>query len=211
MVFLDPIVSLDRFSLSPLQFKPGEKVLYSSHAYVLLSAAAQRAGNKPLYDQVTAKIVKPLGLKSFQMDLPYKDQPNWATGYVKTKDGKVQKAPANDHFWKHGAGGYKSNIEDFATWAQALLTRKLHTQKLEEVMWKPQATSDGKETTWGLGFKVEREQGRLKISHNGKQEEATSRMVLFPEDGHGVVVMCNCDFGNPGAISTAVHRALAGK
>jgi CubicO group peptidase (beta-lactamase class C family) len=123
----------------------------------------------------------------------------------------VQKAPANDHFWKHGAGAYKSNIEDFARWAEALLTRKLHTKKLEDVMWQPQTTNAGVKTTWGLGFVVEQQNKRLKISHNGKQEETTTRMVLYPEDGHGVVVMCNCDFGNPGQISTAVYRALAGR
>jgi CubicO group peptidase (beta-lactamase class C family) len=211
LVFLDPVVALDRFSLSPLQFTPGDKVQYSSHAYILLSAVAQRAGKQSFYDQVQARITRPLGMSSFQMDLPFKDQPDWATGYNKDKEGKIEKAPVVDHFWKHGGGAYKSNIADFAKWAEALLTRKLHTRKLEDVMWQPQATNNGSKTTWGLGFVVEKQNGRLKISHGGKQEETTTRLVIYPEDGHGVVVMCNCDYGNPGAISTAVYGALRGK
>ena len=69
-------------------------------------------------------------------------------------------------------------------------------------------TADGKATTWGLGVSVD-SAPRLRISHNGKQSEATSRMVFSPRQKHGVVVMTNCDFADVGKISTAVYSALS--
>jgi hypothetical protein len=78
-------------------------------------------------------------------------------------------------------------------------------------MWRPQATNDGAVSNRGLGFIVENQNGRLRISHNGKQEETTTRLVIYPEDRHGVVVMCNCEYGNPTALATAVYAGLQGK
>ena len=77
-------------------------------------------------------------------------------------------------------------------------------------MWEPQATADGKATNRGLGFIVETRE-RLRVSHNGKQGETTTRLVIYPRERHGVVVMCNCDFADVGKLSTAVYSALAGK
>jgi len=74
-------------------------------------------------------------------------------------------------------------------------------------MWTPQRTSRGDTTTRGLGFVVEDENG-LKVSHGGSQPEAKSRLVIYPAARHGVVVLSNCSFANPVAISTAVYRAL---
>ena len=209
--FTDPIVALDKFSKSKLKFTPGSRVQYSSFAYVLASAVVQRAGKQDLQQQIQNRIVKPLKMKSFSMDVPYQGQKHWAAGYYRSNSGKVLRAPEYAHYWKHGAGGYKSDIEDFAKWAEALLQRKLVSKQTEAVMWQPQKTNDGKITQWGLGFVVQKQNGRLKISHNGKQTETGTRLVLYPEQGHGVVVMCNCHFANPGRFSTALYSALQRK
>src|SRR5437763_17217905 len=60
--FLDPVHSLDRFNQSPLIFKPGEKTSYSSYAYILLSAAVQRAGKEPFGEQIQKRIARPLAM-----------------------------------------------------------------------------------------------------------------------------------------------------
>jgi CubicO group peptidase (beta-lactamase class C family) len=205
--YLDPVHALDKFNKSPLIFPPGEKADYSSYAYVLLSAVVQRAGKEPFDQQVQARVGKPLGLASLQQDVAAKGQPHWAAGYVKDKDGAVAPTAEDAHYWKHGAGGYKSNVRDFARWARAVLARELVTATTETAMWTPQKLRSGGETKWGLGFTVE-QQGGLKVSHNGSQPEATTRMVLYPRAGTGVVVMTNCRFAEVGAISTAVFAAL---
>lgn len=205
--FMDPVVALDTFNQSPLLFAPGEKVSYSSYAYILLSAVVQRAGKEQFQAQIDRRIAKPLGMKSLQLDIESGTQKDWANGYKKNADGQVVLATERANYWKHGAGGFKSNIEDFARWAQGLINRKLLSEASEKMMWSPQRLSKGGDTSWGLGFTIE-DHDRLKVSHTGKQDEVATRLVLYPLARHGVVVMCNSRFGNAGAISTAVYKAL---
>jgi CubicO group peptidase (beta-lactamase class C family) len=204
--FLDPVLALDKFNRSSLIFQPGEKNEYSSYAFILLSAVIQRAGKEPFDKQVQERIGKPLDMKSLQLDFETKDQPHWATGYKKSLTRQVIRAPEDANYWKHGAGGYKSNIGDFAKWTEAILNHRVVSTDAEKQMFTAHKLKDGKPTTRGLGFIVE--ENGLKVSHNGGQPETATRMVLYPEAKHGVVVMCNCQFVNPSAISTAIYAAL---
>lgn len=204
----DPLVSLQRFADSPLLFDPGAKSSYSSYAYVLLSAVIQRAGNEPFQDQVRRRIVKPLGLKSFQWDEAFNGQANWATGYVRDKASK-KIAPAREeaHAWKHGAGGFKSNVRDFARWAAALSSTKLLNEESKRLMWTQQKTNDGKTIGYGLGFAVN-PRGELTVSHGGSQSETKTSMVAQPYARRAIVVMCNCSYADPGAIVRAVRSSV---
>lgn len=203
----DPAKAIHRFIKSPLIFEPGEKTAYSSHAYVLLSAVVQAAGQQPIEKQLLERIGKPLDLKTFQLDLPYKQQPNWVTAY-RVSGGKP--APVNDvaHSWKHGAGGYKSNVKDFVRFALALSNSELIDKATTKKMWTNQTTTNGNKTTYGLGVVVQGEGDWIKVSHNGSQDETKTRMVLYPNQRTGVVVMCNTQHCNPGQISTAIYTAI---
>ena len=204
---LDPITSLTRFLNSPLIFRPGSKMDYSSYADVLLSAVVQSAGGAPLTEQVETRIVGPLGLESFQLDLEYMNQPDWAIGY-RVVNGMIEKQAEVAHYWKHGAGGYKSNVEDFARFTLALLKEELITAESSRTMWTRQNLTDGTETEYGLGVRVDGAGSRLRISHNGSQEETKTRMVFYPGANHGIVVMCNTYDCDPGKITTAIYTAL---
>ncbi len=204
---VDPRVAVRRFEESPLIFEPGEKSEYSSHAYVLLSAVVQAAGGQPLQVQLDEGILEPLEMDSFQLDLPRQDQPNWTSGY-RRRSNQVVKINDYAHFWKHGAGGYKSNVQDFAKFANALMTRQLLDADTTQKMWTRQTLNDGKLATYGLGVVVEGSGKSLKISHNGSQDETRTRMVLYPAQEHGVVVMCNTNHAETGRISTAIYQAI---
>ena len=205
--WLNPVVGLSKFDRSPLLYAPGEKTTYSSYAYVLLSAVIQGAGKKPFIEQIETRIVKPLKMNSFELDMPMADQPNWTVGYEKGYDGKVQVTKDEAHYWKHGAGGFKSNIGDFARWAKGLLDHRLVSAETEKQMWTPQTTSDGKPSEYGLGFRL-KEQGGLQVSHGGKQDETTTHLILFPAERLGIVVMCNCDFGKPAKVADAIAKLM---
>ena len=203
--FADPVLALDKFNGSPLLFQPGERNAYSSYAYILLSAVIQRAANTPFTELVEAKVVKPLGLKSFQLDTD-DIKPDWATGYQK-KGQRIVRAPDEANDWKHGAGAFKSNVRDFARWAEALINRELVSEATEKIMWEPQKLNDGKPSEYGLGFRVETGR-RLMVSHNGQQTETTTRMMIYPREKRGLVVMCNCNFTQLGKLTSAICAAL---
>ena len=207
---LDPIYSVHRFAKSPLIFNPGSRTDYSSYAYVLLSAVVQSAGKSKINKQLLKRIGEPLGLKSFQLDLPRDEQKNWVTAY-KISNGNPIEIRDYAHFWKHGAGGYKSDVKDFAKFAAALMNKKLIDEKTTSTMWTNQKTENGGKSIWGLGVIVEGKGRSLKVSHNGSQDETRTRMVIYPNQGHGVVVMCNTQGVAPGRISTAIYTAMNGK
>lgn len=206
---LNPLQAIRRFDRSPLLFEPGTKESYSSFAYVLLTAVVQQAGQRDIQSQLETEIIKPLQLSSFALDLAAEDA-DWAAGYRQNRQTKqTERTPQYAHSWKHGAGAYKSNIEDFARWAQALLAGELLTGPMQRAMFVRQRLKDGTETEWGLGIQVSQERNSLKLSHGGQQEEATSRLVIYPESGNGVVILTNCEFAVPSRLSTAVFTALS--
>jgi CubicO group peptidase (beta-lactamase class C family) len=200
---LDPVHAVDRFAKSPLIFDPGTKTAYSSHAFVLLSAVIQRAGGEPYDDQLRQRIVEPLKMNSLVPDGPSKGKANWATGYT-----VLGPAPEEEHAWKFGAGGSKSNVEDFAKWAAGLLDGKLVSERSRTAMWTKQTLADGRETNYGLGFVVETRGGTLTVSHNGGQPETATRMVLDVAAKNGIVVMTNCSFGSIGNLEKAISKAI---
>jgi serine beta-lactamase-like protein LACTB, mitochondrial len=201
----DPVCSLDKFNRSPLLFTPGERTSYSSYAYILVSAVVQRAAKMPFTELVETRVAGPLGLRSFQLDTS-DIKPEWATGYRK-KNESVVRSPDHANYWKHGAGAFKSNIRDFARWAQALLNRELVSEPTEKMMWQPQQLQDGTSGQYALGFVVETGD-RPKVSHNGQQSETTTRLVIYPQEKHGIVVMCNCEFADTTKITSAIYAAL---
>lgn len=205
---IDPFISLNRFIMSPLIFEPGTRTEYSSYAYILLTAIVQAVGNRPIDQQLSTRIEKPIGLKSFQLDMPFMDQHNWTDAY-KIRNGKVQKITDYPHFWKHGAGGYKSDVKDFSRFALALMNKELISTTTTTTMWTPQKLNNGRSSTYGLGVRVSGRGRNLKVSHNGSQDETRTRMVLYPNQQHGVVVMCNTQGCKPGKISTAIYSALS--
>ena len=206
--YTNPVLALDKFNRSPLVFPPGSESSYSSYAYILLSAVIERAGQQPFSQQLESRITTPLAMTSFEPDTG--KNANLVKGYVLAGD---QVCPAIDEpqYWKHGAGGYCSDIGDFALWAQALLNHKLVDAETERMMWTAQSTSDGTPTRYGLGFVVEQEQRDLKVFHNGSQPEVKTRMVLYPAARDGVVVMSNSSYADIGKVSTAIDTALRGK
>jgi len=204
---LDPLHAINRFKLSPLIFTPGERMEYSSHAYVLLSAVVQAAGQRSLQQQLQERLCKPLQMTSFQLDLPYRGQPNWVRAYF-LRNEEQREVQDNAHCWKHGAGGYKSNIKDFARFAVALSARELLSDATTQSMWTTQSTTSGKPTRYGLGVAVSGDGDNLKISHGGSQDETKTRMVLYPNQKHGIVVMSNSQQCRPASISTAIYDAL---
>ena len=57
--FENVVLALDSFKASPLVNAPGEKCAYTTHGYILLSAAVERAGKLKFAHRVRDRIVRP--------------------------------------------------------------------------------------------------------------------------------------------------------
>ena len=206
--FDDPVRSIDKFSKSPLLFRPGTKESYSTYAYILLSAVTQRAGEQPFPDQIRERICAKCNAASLQPDFATATIPNRVDGLKKLGE-RIVPSGEVDVGWKHGGGGYISNVEDFARFARGLIRREFVSEQTEAAMWTLQPAGDGSPTRYGLGFIVEQQGGVLKVSHEGRQDETRTRFVAYPTRGDGMVVMCNCEWVEPGKYSTLAYQALS--
>ena len=204
------ILALDTFRESPLIHPPGSKVSYSTHAYILLSAVVERAGNKKFFEQVNERICQPLGLESLQPDYQWVEIPNRAIGYSKARlTGKTVASTDTDVSWKLGGGGFISNIDDMALFAAGLMGDKLINAETKKWMWSPQTLADGTTTNIGLGLFIRGADDQTMIlSHNGSQEKTRTRLVISPSTGLGIVVMSNSEYADCGKITTALFQAL---
>ena len=204
--FSEVIHALDMFKESPLVCRPGEKPSYTTHGYILLSSVVQRSGTQPFAEQIRDRIVRPLKLPTLRPDYQWESIPHRAVGY-RRRDGKVVRSTNTDVSWKLGGGGFLSNIDDLARYTAALIEHQLVTADTATRMWTPQRTRDGTATGIGLGFMLQGRGQRLRVSHNGSQEKTRTRMVFYPEQRHGVVVMSNSEYANPAEFTTAVYQA----
>jgi serine beta-lactamase-like protein LACTB, mitochondrial len=207
--YRDVVVALDTFCHSPLVNPPGEKYSYTTHGFMLLSAVVQRAGDQPFDEQVRERICRPLGMSTLQPDYQWVDIPRRTRGYRRVEQ-RIEGSIDDDVSWKLGGGGYISTIEDLCRFALGLIDGKLVSEQTEAAMWMAQATSGGEPTGYGLGFRVEEQDGTLKVSHNGSQHKTRTRMVIYPAQRHGVAVMTNSEWVDPGVYTTLTYKALAG-
>ncbi|GMV44579.1 MAG: serine hydrolase [Myxococcales bacterium] len=207
--FADVETACDKFSESPLLFEPGTKYGYTTLGYILLSAVVLRAGGKPFFEQVKDRIATPLGMGTLSPDYPWQDIPHRAVGYRwKRKEGVVL-TPESDVSWKLGGGGFLSTVEDLARFAEGVMNDRLVSEETRKAMWTPQKLSTGKLTDNGLGFVIAKDdQGRTKIIHNGSQEGAATRLMIYPAEKRAVVVMSSSEWAKVTTFGNLVLDAV---
>jgi len=225
--FENVVLALDTFKESPVVNAPGEKFAYTTHGYILLSAAVERAGKQKFADQVRDRIAKPLGMKSLQPDYQWRDIPHRAVGYRK-REGKIVPSTNTDVSWKLGGGGYISNIDDLAKFAVGLLQHKLVRKETALKMWTPQKLNNGQFTSYGLGFSIAQyHEGKLGkwqpvktdhpgpppitlVGHGGSQEKTRTRLLIIPGQNVGVVVMTNSENGDSTKLAGRLIKVVLG-
>ena len=102
MESIDPLVTVRRFSQTPLLFEPGSRFSYSSYGYILLSAVIEQAGRESFYVQIEKRIARPLGLESLQLDMA-ENHADWAVGYTRNQGSRLG-GPAGRDSGRPGAG-----------------------------------------------------------------------------------------------------------
>jgi len=223
--FENVLLALDTFKQSPVVNAPGAKFAYTTHGYILLSAAVERAGKQKFADQVRDRISKPLGMKSLQPDYQWRDIPHRAVGYRK-RDGRIVPSTNTDVSWKLGGGGYISNIDDLAKFALGLLHHNLVQKGTAAKMWMPQKLNNGRHTSYGLGFSIAQyyegklgkwQPAKLKhpgpppimlVGHGGSQEKTRTRLLIIPGQNVGVVVMTNSENGDSTKLAGRLLKVL---
>lgn len=204
-------LALNGFNQSLLLNVPGTAYSYTTRGYILLSAIVEQAAGRPFHVQVERMIAKPLAMNTLQPDYQWKRIQNRAVGYRKSTTGEIVVSSDTDVSWKLGGGGFISNIDDLAKFAEGLLQRKLVSQETQTMMFTRQAIADGTVTNYGLGFQAMEFNGRQTIGHGGSQEKTKTRLAIDLEMNNGVVVMSNSEYVDTSKFAEVIFKAISEK
>lgn len=180
-----------RWGSKPLDFAPGTSWQYSNTGYVIAGAIAEKAGGKPLFEQLSARIFRPLGMRSVldvnANPLPASDP----TGYLRYALGSLRPSQPSASGWLYAAGELAMTASDLARWDIALMQHKVLGEASLRQLTSEVVLANGAGTRYALGLDVELQHGRRMLSHGGEIDGFTSDHALYPDDGVAVIVLTN--------------------
>lgn len=163
-------------------FEPNSKAEYSNSNYVLLSYILEKTYKKTYKELLTAKIIKPLGLKNTYFGSKTNIQNNESYSY--SFEEKWQKENETDLSIPMGAGAIISNPTDLVLFIENLFANKIISQNSLEQM---KTIKDN----YGMGiFQVPfyEKQG---FGHTGGIDGFASVVSYFPENKLAIALTSN--------------------
>ncbi len=179
-----------------LNFRPGEKYLYSNSGYFLLAVIVERASGKTLQEFADENIFNPLGMKTSHFHDDYtKLIKNRASGYFPAEKGKYKNFIST--FDCVGSGGLFTSIEDLYLWDQNFYHARVGGKELIDLMHKKGTLNNGKELNYALALKIDRYKGLKIVSHGGSLGGYKSALIRFPEHKFSVICLANLSTFDP--------------
>ena len=184
---------------------------YSNVGYALLGEVIAAASGEPWARYIERRILEPLGMASSQA-IPQLDDARLATGYARPTPGEPHvPAPRMDHGAVSPAASIVSTIEDMSRYLAFHMSgggAVLGGKNLRE-MHRPHWLLDDWQTAWGLGMRVRRVDGRVRVGHPGTAPGFAALMEFIPALKLGLVVLTNADDGNPASFCDYALQLLA--
>lgn len=203
--FFNLEAALETFRGDDLLHEPGTKYLYTSFGYNLIGSIIEGASNHPFREVLRERVFSPAGMTRTLVDDQHHVIPGRASGYIRPNAsrlktfpeghdfvaGQLYNAPLHDTSMKIPGGGLLSTAPDLVRFAVSLNTAELVSRQACDLMWTSQATVKGEKTGYGLGWRVGERSARKVVSHTGGQSGTSTVLVLVPETGTSVAIMCN--------------------
>ena len=175
-----------------LQFEPGAKFNYNNADFIVLGRIIEKVSGKSYEQNLSEKILVPLGMKNTGLLKNESVIENAASGYS-FKDG----AFLNESFVRiqnfGAAGAMYSTAEDLLLWDKSLLSNKLLSKKITDEMFTPSEK---------LGF-VALGSWKYNLKFGGKEKTIVERQgyingfcalnIIIPEDDFSLIFLSNVE------------------
>ena len=128
--YYSPRDLLDFALKKPADFAPGSQWKYSNTNYVMLSLLAERVTHRPLAEQITKRIIEPLGLAHTYYPGPGEEdiRGTHPHGYHRRSQGELEDITRKDPSEAGGAGAMISTPSELNKFFQAVLDGTLLSQ-----------------------------------------------------------------------------------
>jgi serine beta-lactamase-like protein LACTB len=198
--------ALTAFSNDPVLFRPGSQYSYSTQGYILLSAAIERAADQEYLSFMSENVFGPIGMKSTVADrvVPIISD---RSRYYTIAGGQLGNAPWVDNSNKWASGGFLSTSEDMVRFGMAHLSGEFLKPETIEMMWTSQATSNGRDTGYGIGWNITADDaGRKIIRHSGGSVGGITELRIYPDQKLVIAVITNTA---PASLTPLVNNIVS--
>jgi CubicO group peptidase (beta-lactamase class C family) len=199
------------FGDKPLDFMPGEALVYNNSAYFLLGLIIETLSGQTYTDFVTTNLFDKVGMPGSYYCSESAVHRHHAHGYD-TENGTLVLKRFISHTWPYSAGSLCSTAADLSAWLAALHRGRVLSADSYRAMISPASLADGTQVRYGFGVGVADIGGRRAIAHGGGINGFLSEVEYFPESGLSIVVLLNTAGPvNPGDLAHQIADAVLGK
>jgi len=184
---------LDTWAKKPLDFDPGTQWQYSNTNYVIAGRIVEIVSGQPLFDFLSERIFRPLGMTSVLNSDQKKLAPPDASAYYRHALGPLRPAPKEGAGWMFAAGELAMTAHDLALWDESLIAQSLLKPESYKEMFAEVKLKNGKGTEYGLGVEIQQRNGHRSIEHSGEVSGFVSDNEVLIDDGAAVAVLTNQD------------------
>ena len=171
--------------------EPGAHFFYSNLGFGILSELIAEQSHQPYADYMREKVFAPLDLTRTSVDIPEALRPFTAAGY--NLDGSRLAEFDTDH---PGASEVYSSAHDLIRFAAFHLKTHLPDQRpilddaTIDTMHVSSALVDDSHG-YAFGFETSTRAGYRVVSHSGNMPGVAAEMLMVPDQGVAIVVLCN--------------------
>lgn len=193
-----------------LNFKPGDRHLYSNTGYTLLGLIVKRVSGMSLREFTTRNIFEPLGMTRthFRDDHAEIIKHN-AVGYEQEAGKPFEISITN--FDTVGATSLHTTVEDLQRWDENSYQPKIGGAAFVQQMLERGKLNNGEQLDYAFGLVIGNYKGLPTVDHGGADAGYRSDMVRFPEQHFSVAVLCNSAETDPSALGRQVADIVLAK
>ena len=184
---------------------------YSNLGVALAGHVVETASGEPYADYIKHHILDPLGMTATLVRAPDPHDPRLARPYGRRMpDGSRGPAPHVDTLAISAAANMTTSVVDLARFAMlqlrdgpaggAQILRGSTLREMQRIHWLEPDWQAG----WGLGFRIQRVNGKTSFGHGGSLPGYRTHLRIWPAEKLAVIAMTNADDGDP---VTLVERA----
>ncbi len=201
---------VDLIASKPLNFPPGEAMVYSNSGYFLLGLVIQKVSGLPYEEYLRRYLFEPAGMTDSRYCSERAVIKRRANGYDIGPSG-LMRAAYLDHTWPYAAGSVCSTAWDLVAWNRALHGGKILAPDFYRELITPGILNDGTRLRYAKGLAVDSMLGRRVIQHGGGIYGFLSDLKYFPDDTLTVAVLINTAGPvAPAQISQAIVETIFG-
>lgn len=205
----NPRIHLKHLVTHTSEGEPGTHFQYNGYRYGLLGSIIERVTGKPFYQLLMETIVNPLSMRSTAPGISLADyfsyiqqrtdmRPYFELAFTQLAKPYVLNAKgacvATHYLDEFGAfGGLTTTVTDLLTYSRAIDQHRFVTAQTQAAIFRPNRTTSGQVTPYGLGWYTQTYQGLEFYWHYEQTQGESGLLVKVPSLKLSFVVLANTD------------------